>query len=345
MAIPVIRLITLGNLLLNGSITPYNLLDNPFPTGLAKPTGNAAALATGVGVQNIASVYNTRTTPYAQQFSGEFEYQVNSGLVVDVGYSGSQGRKLLYGYGGFYNGVQHQSGFLILIFRSGSALNSSVRNPFFGTVQSGILSQPTVLLSQLLRPYPQFLNVNILQPNGASSGFNAGTVRVTDHIGKSLTLIASYQRSKAIDNASEDQGWEVGDQFRDVYNLSLERSISAHDVPNSFATSFVYEIPVGKGRKLGSNLHPVAQAILGGWQTSGIWTIQSGLPLIFSAPVNEFNYTSWQFPNINPGTSATVGNRTIAQCIIRTHSPNLHPTRTEAHRATSAQFVIKTPTT
>jgi hypothetical protein len=136
---------------------------------------------------------------------------------------------------------------------------------------------------------------------------------VTDHIDKSLTLIATYQRSKAIDNASEDQGWEVGDQFRDVYNLSLERSISAHDVPNSFATSFVYEVPVGKGRKFGSNLHPIVEAIVGGWQTSGIWTIVSGLPLIFSAPVNEFNNTSWQFPNINPGASVAVSNRTIAE--------------------------------
>jgi hypothetical protein len=296
---------------LNGGLTAYNLLDNPFPTGLTTPTGNSAGLATGVG-QNITSIYRNRTTPYAQQFSGEFEYQIKGGLLIDAGYSGSQGRKLLYGYGGFYNGVnvnQVPDADLSL----GSALNSSVKNPFYGIVQTGILSQPTVLLSQLLRPYPQFLNVNILQPNGATSDFNAGTLRVTDRIGKSLTLIASYQRSKAIDNASEDQGWEVGDQFRDVYNLAAERSISAHDVPNSFATSFVYEVPVGKGRKFGSNLHPVVEALVGGWQTSGIWTIASGLPLIFSAPVNEFNDTSWQFPNINPANPVTVSNRTITE--------------------------------
>jgi TonB dependent receptor len=296
---------------LNNGLTPYNTLGNPFPSGLAQPTGASAGLATGAGF-SVTTVTRDRPTPYTQQFSGEFEYQVNHGLLLDVGYSGSQGRKLLYGYGAFYGGVninQVPDNYLSL----GNALNQQVVNPFYGVIKSGPLSQPTVLRSQLLRPYPQFQNVNILDPSGASSSFNALVVRASERVGKGLTLIASYQRSRAIDNASEDQGWEVGDQFRDIYNLSIERSVSAHDVPNSFAMSYVYELPVGKGHKFGSKLHPVVDAIIGGWQTTGIWTIQSGLPLIFGAASNQFNYSTWQFPNINPGVPVTVSNPTIAR--------------------------------
>ena len=294
---------------LNNGLTPYNTLDNPFPTGLSRPTGSAAGLATGAGF-SITTVERDRPTPYVQQFSSDFEYQAAKGLLLEAGYSGSQGRKLLYGYGGFYQGMninQVPDQYL----SQGNALNQQVPNPFYGVITSGPLSQPTVLRSQLLRPYPQFQNIYILDQPGATSSFNALLLRATGRIGTGLTLIASYQRSRAIDNSSEDQGWEVGDQFRDVYNLSLEKSVSAHDVPNSFALSYVYELPVGRGRKFGSNLNPVVNALVGGWESSAIWTIQSGLPLIFSAPVNEFNYSGWQFPNVSATVPLTVTNQSI----------------------------------
>ncbi len=294
---------------LNNGLTPFNLLNNPFPTGLAHPTGSSQGLATAAGL-TLTSVEQNRPTPYTQQFSSDFQFQVSKSFVVEAGYSGSQGRKLLYGYGGFYQGIninQVPDQYLSL----GNALNQQVANPFYGTITTGPLSQPTVLRSQLLRPYPQFQNVNILDQPGATSSFNAVTVRATGRVTNSLTLIASYQRSRAVDDSSEDQGWEVGDQFRDVYNLSLEKSVSAHDVPNSFALSYVYELPVGKGRKFGSHLNPVVDAVVGGWQSSAIWTIQSGLPLIFSAPVNQFNYSTWQFPNVSSTVPLTVANQNI----------------------------------
>lgn len=294
---------------LNNGLTPYNLLNNPFPTGLATPTGSSLGLATGAG-QTLTTVEQNRPTPYTQQFSTDFQFQASKGLLLEAGYSGSQGRKLLYGYGAFYQGIninQVPDQYLSL----GNALNNQVRNPFYGVITSGPLSQPTVLQSQLLRPYPQFQNIYILDQPGATSSFNALVLRATGRVSNSLTIIASYQHSRALDNSSEDQGWEVGDQFRDIYNLSLEKSVSAHDVPNSFALNYVYELPVGKGRKFGSHLNPVVDAVVGGWESSAIWTIQSGLPLIFSAPVNEFNYSTYQFPNVSSTVPVTVANQNI----------------------------------
>jgi hypothetical protein len=193
----------------------------------------------------------------------------------------------------------------------GAALNDQVPNPFFGIIRSGPLASATVLRRQLLRPYPQFQDVSILDMPGASSSFNAFTVRLNKRFDKGMTLMASYQHSRAYDNASENQGWEVGDRFRNVYNLAQEHSVSAHDQPESFALTYVYELPVGKGRKFGNQMHPVAEAFLGGWQMGAIWKIDSGLPLIFSAPNNLFNYSQWQFPNIKQGVDLGVGDRNI----------------------------------
>src|ERR1051326_2315360 len=54
-----------------------------------------------------------------------------------------------------------------------------------------------------------------------------------------------------------------------------------------------------------------AEAVLGGWQMGAIWKMDSGLPLIFSAPNNVFNYNQWQFPNIKQGVSLAADNRNI----------------------------------
>ena len=117
---------------------------------------------------------------------------------------------------------------------------------------------------------------------------------------------------KAIDNASEWQGWEVADTLRDYYNLEVDRSISAHDIPQSFVNTLVYELPVGKGRKFGSDMHPIANAVIGGWQVSTIVRFSSGLPLSFTAPNTLSNYGyQVQRPNIvTDFTSAAVENPT-----------------------------------
>jgi hypothetical protein len=294
---------------LDNGRTPTNYLRNPYPNGLAAATGRSAGLATAVGF-SIRSFQHDRPSPYMQQFSTDVQVEVAKDWIAEAGYAGSRGRKLAYGYNGFYAGMnlnQIPDSALSL----GNALNDQVRNPFFGIITSGPLAQSTVLRRQLLRPYPQFQDVAILDMPGATSSFNAFTLRLNKRFANGMTLMASYQHSRAYDNASENQGWEVGDRFRNVYNLAQEWSVSAHDQPDSFALTYVYELPVGKGRTLGKNLHPVAEAVLGGWQMGAIWKIDSGLPLIFSAPNNVFNYNQWQFPNIKQGVSPAADNRNI----------------------------------
>lgn len=286
-------------------------LRNPFPQGLIEPLGSSPGLLSSVG-QSITTFTHDRPTPYVQQYSVDLQYELARNTLLEVGYSGTQGRKLSFGYNDFYTGLninQLPDSALSL----GSALLQQVPNPFFGKITSGPLAAATVERRQLLRPYPQFLNVNILDMPGASSSFNAFTVRVQRRFTEGLQISASYQFSQALDNSSENQGWEVNDRARNYYNLAAERSVSAHDVPHSLAVTYVYELPFGKTRKFGADWHPAVDAVLGGWQMNAIFKVDSGLPLLFQAPDNVFSYTSWQFPNIKSGASLTVDNRTIDQ--------------------------------
>ena len=184
-------------------------------------------------------------------------------------------------------------------------------NPFFGFITSGSLASRTVERRQLLRPYPQFSNVTIQDFPGGSSSYNALVAKLNKRFSGGLSLIATYQWSKTIDNASENQGWEISDGYRSYNNLGLERSISGHDIPQSVAVAWISELPVGRNRKLGSSLNPVVNAIVGGWQVSGIFRWTSGLPLRFSAPDNVFAFGGAQYPDVTNLKGAKLDQKTI----------------------------------
>lgn len=281
------------------------LLRNPFPQGLSQPIGSSRGLLTQTGdAVSAFSAYHPLS--YVQNFSADFQYEISKGMVIEVGYTGSQGRKLLFGTGQQANQLDPK------YFSLGAGLDAPVTNPFFGIIPTGVLSGRTVPQQRLLRPFPQFTAVNLsADAPGASSSFNALVLRYNWQISGGLNLLTTYQWSKAIDNASEWQGWEVGDTPRNYYDLKPDRSVSAHDLPQSFVNALVYDIPVGKGRKFGGNMPAVANAVVGGWQVSSIVRFSSGLPLGFTAPNTLGNYgVQIQRPNVADLKTAAIDNPT-----------------------------------
>lgn len=61
------------------------------------------------------------------------------------------------------------------------------------------------------------------------------------------------------------------------------------DVKLTNVTSVVYDVPFGKGRQYGSNLNPVVDALLGGWELTGINTANTGLPINVNYSPSGFN--------------------------------------------------------
>ncbi len=261
-----------------GGLVPANRLNNPYPAGLNQPFGSSRGLNTLAG-ESITGWQRSRPSGYSMNYSFDLQYDLGRGAVVELGYIGTQGRKLPYG-------VARNSNQLNPINLSlGQSLNDSVPNPFAGLFASGTINGATIPRNQLLRPYPQFQTINTSADTpGTSASYNALNLKFQKRFNNGMSGLVTYQWSKAIDNASETQGWEVGDSFRNYYDQSIERSISAHDLPQSLVAAFVYEIPVGRGKSVGSGMSKVADAVVGGWQVSGIGRLASGLPLQFGAP-------------------------------------------------------------
>ena len=276
------------------AFTPGKLLRSPFPNGLTQATGSSQGLLSAIG-NSPFQIWPSGPHPtgYKQNWSLDFQYEFKPGTVLDIGYLGFGARKLNFGNPSL-NANQLPDQYLSM----GNALNAPAPAAVADRLASAMpasspLSDPTnISQAQLLVPFPQFLGINYARSlPGATDNYNALSIRFTQRFSTGLSLLASYQWSKNLDDASEDQGWAIfSNQWRDFYNRKLEYSVSAHDVPQSFVTSLVYELPVGRGKKYGSNLNSVADKVIGGWQVASIVKLQSGFPFIVNAPGNIGNY-------------------------------------------------------
>ncbi|HUO32496.1 MAG TPA: TonB-dependent receptor [Bryobacteraceae bacterium] len=265
-------------------IIPLNPLSNPYPQGINQPLGSSQGLLTDIG-QTVNAFQREHPTPYVETYSADFQYMLTPSSVLEVGYTGTQGRKLLMGATRNIN--QLDPSYLSL----GSALNNNVANPFYNIITNGPLSGPTIPYWRLLVPYPQFQAVSLEGDTpGASSSYNALLVKFSHRFSNSVQLMATYAWSKALDDTSETQAWEINDNLRNAYNISEDRSISAHDLPQDFVANAIVDLPVGKGRRFGNSMNRAADAIIGGWQLAAVGRVGSGLPLQFYAPNDLSTY-------------------------------------------------------
>jgi hypothetical protein len=124
-----------------------------------------------------------------------------------------------------------------------------------------------------------------------------------------MSLIAAYTHGVSIDNTSgiRIQGYDT--LFpQNSYCMRCERGPSSFDARNRLVVSPLYELPVGKGKPLNIN-NPVANAIVGGWQVGGIFTVQSGVPqtIIIGATDNSITQSGYDRPN-STGISSSLSN-------------------------------------
>jgi hypothetical protein len=85
-----------------------------------------------------------------------------------------------------------------------------------------------------------------------------------------------------------EAGHSVGG-VQDPSNLRLEKSLASFDAANRLVVSYVYDLPVGKGKHFLGSLHGPADKLLSGWGIGGISTFQSGLPLALTTASNLTN--------------------------------------------------------
>ena len=67
--------------------------------------------------------------------------------------------------------------------------------------------------------------------------------------------------------------------FNHLMVLASLGSLTSHAETINSTANWVYELPFGKNRRFLANANPAVDALLGGWEWSGIWTQRTGLTL------------------------------------------------------------------
>jgi hypothetical protein len=115
--------------------------------------------------------------------------------------------------------------------------------------------------------------------DGGFSSYNGLQARLERRFDAGLYFLNSFTYSHAIDNAAGHLEVAGGDNSRvNMYDLGSEKGTSSYNQPINMTTTFVWDVPYGKGRRYGQSLNPILQSVAGGWSLSGINTMTSGPP-------------------------------------------------------------------
>lgn len=279
-------------------LRPATYLNDPFPNGFAQAVGNSQGLLSFVG-QDITRLFDRQAPlPYNQQWNFSLQKQAGS-LLLQAAYSGSRGVHLGDGAGFQIN--QLPTSALAL----GSALQQLVPNPFYGIVTNpGALRSAQVQRGQLLRPYPQFGGLTVFNPAAGGSTYHGFSLKAERRFAAGLGFLASYTTSKNLSDAPATVGPAAAHQ--DAYNRRADRSLVEEDIAQRFTSSVTWELPVGRGRKLGASWGGGLDALAGGWQINALVSMQTGPPLVITnSPNTARSLGGTQRPN-STGISAAL---------------------------------------
>jgi hypothetical protein len=238
---------------------------NPVPSGNCTVAASTAA-------PNLRGLQANWKTPYMQHWSLDVQHQLTSKTVLNVGYYGSKGTNLI----GAFELNELAPGYGISLGPTGCATGASTTptvpcqvagTAFFSSAASNILDQ--------LRPYRGFRSLNLVMPM-YDSNYHSLQAFLQHRFTADSEVNIAYTWARNMTNNQNDRSSAP----QDSGDLQSEYGRAALDRRHVFTASYVYELPF-------KFTNGFAQALLQGWQFSGIFTAQTGLP--FTATTSAFD--------------------------------------------------------
>lgn len=250
----------------NGGPVPASFLttQNSFTTGIANPA------AFNPVNSNVVYLPPDTKWPYIQNWFVSVQRELAKNTIVEVAYNGNHSLRLP-----------------ILADYNQANVNAVTATCNPPAVTSGCLGV------QARRPIPGYGPITWVDPAG-DNHYNGLSARFEHRIGAGLYFLNSFTWGKAMGNSEQALEYYAGyfeANPQNIRNLAAEKGPSSFDVKLNNVTSVVYELPFGKGRKFASHLHPVLEAVAGGWELNTINTAHTGTPLdvIYAPPTINDN--------------------------------------------------------
>jgi len=198
-----------------------------------------------------------------EMWNASVQREVLDGVIVTLAYAGTRGR-----------GIQSK----------GWNLNSAPPGPGFNAASR--------------RPYPNYLNFNAIIGRGTLE-HNSMQLKVERQLSGGFYLLGAYTFGKTTTNgAGQNVGVGQGIRYWPYEPFpGADEGRSDTDVRHSASVSYVWQLPIGRGRAFMSDMGGLAQALLGNWQLNGIIRGRTGLPLAMAMATNQSGTALGNRPN------------------------------------------------
>ena len=284
-------------------------LDNPGVAALGPPSAAAST---------IRAIDPEWHTPYMQHWSLDWQQQLTDNTVVTVGYFGSKGTHLvgvvelnelppglaLNSLCAPGNNTFSTPGVtLVRCQPAGYAFRGNSTTTGNPNVVGGTAFQDDRILDQL-RPYKGYRSITMLQPR-FNSNYHSLQISGQHRFSKSSQANLAYTWSKNLTDSQNDRS----NAPQNSYDIHSEYSRAAFDRRHVFSLNYIYELPFFSDQK------DFVGKLLGGWQSTGIVTYNTGLP--FTATTSSYDAAGL---GNNPALIA--GNRPNLLCDPNANAPH-----------------------
>ncbi len=240
----------------NGVPSPGFLnTQNSFTTGIDNSTNFNPIVA------NIDYIPADTRWPYIQSWLFSVQQELTHNTFLEVAYNGNHSLRLPII--GDYNQANPN-------VQTATCTSNGATN-----ITSGCLGV------QARRPIPSFGAITWLDPAG-DNDYNGFSARFEHRLAGGLYFLNSFTWSKALGDSEQALEYYPGyyeANPQNMHNLAGERGPSSFDVEFINVTSLVYQLPFGRGRKFGSGMNRVLDAVAGGWELNTINTANTGTPI------------------------------------------------------------------
>ncbi|MBI1764593.1 MAG: TonB-dependent receptor [Acidobacteria bacterium] len=281
---------------LNNGVSFIETLSNPFQAfqnGLSAPRGAVDGTQTFLG-QTISFFNPHPLAPYHQRWELSLQRELPQGWVAEAAYVGNRGTHIETGRNLNTVPLKYLSTATVRDDTQNNYLGALLPNPFVGLMPANAgtaFRAASIARSQLLKPYPEFGDINTTTNEGYS-WYHSLQARLDKRFSKGYTLGFNYTWSKFMEAV----------EFLNAADPDPVETISGSDRPHRFSASGILELPFGKRRKWGANVNRGVSYAISGWQMSGVYQFQSGVPIGFG---NVFYFGSLRDIAL-PGDQQTV---------------------------------------
>ncbi|HVF88109.1 MAG TPA: carboxypeptidase-like regulatory domain-containing protein [Pyrinomonadaceae bacterium] len=272
------------------------LSDDPFPlradgTRFNDPFGNSLGLMARAG-RGFTYVNRDWSRARQQRWRIAVQRELSSNLVLEAAYLGSYTDNMsLVGDPGNADAqvtrridilpAQYYATGLVRDVARETALNQTFPNPFnisnFASLQTqnplvyqdistnGFFTSTTISRAQLLRQFPQINGLNVQRVPEVSLKYHHMETSLTQRLTRGVSFMATYQWASS----------QVKDFLQNEFDAERVYRQNTNYRPHSLRLNGLIELPFGEGRRFFSG-GGIAGKLLGGWQVTPIYYLQSG---------------------------------------------------------------------